>query len=152
LLAGFGVGAAGLLAGCSLFESERRNPSSVGTERDRFSPPGTGRRGASRSPTPVTEETVDDRRNAVEAGADPTGRRPIDDLLRAHSEDTLLVFPDGQYAIEGVALTDPRALGLTAAAGARPTFVPATPTDEGTCSARSPRAGAGRNCQRPAPA
>lgn len=36
--------------------------------------------------------------NVVDAGADPTGTEPIDDVLSEHvADDTLLVFPEGRY-------------------------------------------------------
>lgn len=38
--------------------------------------------------------------DVVEAGADPTGSEPIDDVLEEHNRDgTLLEFPDGDYLI-----------------------------------------------------
>lgn len=38
--------------------------------------------------------------NVVEAGADPTGDVPVDDVLRRHAaDDTLLLFPDGEYLL-----------------------------------------------------
>lgn len=59
---------------------------------------GTSASGASRS----TYETVVD---VVEAGADPTGSEPIDDVLEEYNEDdTYLAFPDGEYLVNELIL------------------------------------------------
>ncbi|WP_336036844.1 thioredoxin domain-containing protein [Halobacterium yunchengense] len=54
-------------------------------------------------------ETVVD---VVEAGADPTGGEPVDDVVEENlDDDTLLEFPDGRYVVNNVDVT-----GLTNAA------------------------------------
>jgi len=59
----------------------------------------------------------------VDAGADPTGGEPIDDLLADRaSDDTLLSFPPGTYRLPPVELLDYDHLGIAAAGDERPTF------------------------------
>jgi len=41
--------------------------------------------------------------DVVEAGADPNGREPINPILEEHAgDDTLLVFPRGEYLMDGI--------------------------------------------------
>lgn len=85
---GSGVGTA-LLAGCG----QRPGPTETET------PPGTD--------TGTPEGPSDERADygtvidMVEAGADPQGGAPIDELLREHAgDDTLLYFREGEYFME----------------------------------------------------
>lgn len=67
-------------------------------------------------------ETIVD---VVDAGADPGGDRPINDVVRENAEeDTLLVFPGGTYAFEPDVLSLPANFGLVAAKGANPALLP----------------------------
>jgi protein-disulfide isomerase len=44
--------------------------------------------------------------NVVEAGADPTGREPVDDVVEEHlDDDTLIKFPDGRYRVNNINFT-----------------------------------------------
>lgn len=63
-------------------------------------PPGT--------PAETPEGPTDERSDygtvvdMVEAGADPDGEEPINDLLTDHAgDDTLLYFPEGEYLVDG---------------------------------------------------
>lgn len=93
---GLGLGAgASLLAGCG----QRPGPSETGTPTG----PGTG------TPSGTTAEPEDVRErygtvvDLVEAGADPEGGEPINDLLSEHAgDDTLLVLPEGEYLMDGL--------------------------------------------------
>lgn len=83
-----GLGTA-LLAGCG----QRPGPSETDT-------PGVPETGTPEEHSGVRDEygTVVD---LVEAGADPDGEAPIDELLREHAgDDTLLYFPAGEYFME----------------------------------------------------
>lgn len=62
--------------------------------------------------------------DVVEAGADPTGRTSVVDVIRRYAgDDTLLVFPPGRYAVdETIALTGFDRFGLV---GNDATLVPA---------------------------
>lgn len=62
--------------------------------------------------------------DVVEAGADPTGRTPVVDVIRRYAgDDTLLCFPPGRYALdETVTLTGFERFGLV---GNGATLVPA---------------------------
>lgn len=82
---------------------------------------------------PLTVSDFDHVVNARDAGADPEGGDPIDDLLRERAwgdGDALLVFPEGRYRVGGVSLSGAGRFGMVAAEGATPTLVPAGPTDE----------------------
>jgi hypothetical protein len=62
---------------------------------------------------------------AVDAGADPTGREPINPILEEFAgDDTLLSFESGTYRLAPTKLTDLSHFGIAAAYGRRPTFVP----------------------------
>ena len=66
----------------------------------------------------------DRRVNLIEAGADPTGGELIDDVIDEEAEDgTLLVLPDGEYAIRDVNLEDMERFGIVGAEGADPRLV-----------------------------
>lgn len=68
--------------------------------------------------------------DAVAAGADPNGERPVNDVLEGHAaDDTLISFEDGTYRLEPIDLSGYRRLGLAAAGSTRPTFV----GDSGHC-------------------
>lgn len=60
----------------------------------------------------------------VQAGADPDGEEPIDDLLTRYADDdTLLSFPAGTYLLPPVNLTEYEHLGIAASHDEHPTFV-----------------------------
>lgn len=64
----------------------------------------------------------------VDAGADPTGQRPIDDVLRSHAaDDTLVTFPPGRYRLETEFVSEVSRLGLQ---GDDATIVPADGNDQ----------------------
>ena len=64
------------------------------------------------------------RVNVVEAGADPTGKRRCDDVLRREAGDGVhLVFPEGRYLV-GDLRFEYDDYGLVAAPGASPVLVP----------------------------
>ncbi|MFD1586444.1 right-handed parallel beta-helix repeat-containing protein [Halorientalis brevis] len=112
----------GVVGGCSLLDPARN--------QDPSSPLWTPQQ-IPRREKPTVDPEFETRLDAVEAGADPTGETPIDHLLTDHTEETLLVFPDGQYAVENVTIERPRNLGWRAADGATPTLVPAESTPAG---------------------
>jgi hypothetical protein len=62
--------------------------------------------------------------NAVSAGADPNGNRPINSLLEGHAgDDTLITFPAGTYRLRPVTLAGHENFGLVSAGDGRATFV-----------------------------
>jgi len=62
----------------------------------------------------------------VEQGGDPNGNERVDALIEdLAGDDTLLMFPDGEYLIRDLDLTGLTNFGLAAADGASPTFVAA---------------------------
>jgi hypothetical protein len=70
---------------------------------------------------------------AVEAGADPEGSTPINDLVARHAgDDTLLSFPAGTYLIRPFKLRDYDHLAIAAAGETRPTFVAEADSFSGT--------------------
>jgi hypothetical protein len=100
------VATAGALAGCSLFRDEE--PSTEGRDPATASPDdgsvGAGAGGeAGDAASPRTTPYADQYRtvvDVVEAGADPTGREAVDDVLQeALGDDTLLYFPQGRYLV-----------------------------------------------------
>jgi hypothetical protein len=95
LLQTLGAAAIGATAGCSFFESDD-TPTPVGpdpgTPADRAGPPGT--RPSPGSLRDVYSSVV----NVVEEGADATGGESVGDVVEsAVDDDTLLVFPRGEY-------------------------------------------------------
>lgn len=70
-------------------------------------------------------------KNVVDSGIEPGGGNPIDDRLTdLMADDTLLIFPDGRYAVERLEVGGYDNLGLVSAKGAAPTIVPAVPSNE----------------------
>jgi len=66
--------------------------------------------------------------NIVDAGADPTGHKPIDEVLRSHAaDDTLIEFPPGRYRVEAEFISDVSRFGMR---GEDATIVPADGNDE----------------------
>lgn len=85
----------------------------------------TRRRPRTRRVTPGAYRTVVD---AVEAGADPDGGEPIDGAVEPLlSDDTLVWFPAGTYALGRLHVRDVEHLALQARPGERATIVPARP-------------------------
>ena len=73
------------------------------------------------------ERTVD----IVEAGADPTGSRPIDDVFHDVARDgTLVEFPDGEYLVDHMSLYSLTNFGMRATGDA--TLVPGPNYDDDT--------------------
>ena len=69
--------------------------------------------------------------DAVDAGADPTGEEPIDDLLADRAgDDTLLSFAPGTYRLPPVEIPEYDHFGIAAAGDERPTFR----APEGSCT------------------
>ncbi|NHN49859.1 hypothetical protein G9464_20020 [Halostella sp. JP-L12] len=63
--------------------------------------------------------------DVVDAGADPTGSDPIDGVINQHAGDnTVLVFPDGTYRLDGLSLSGLNNFGMIAADGAEPALRP----------------------------
>lgn len=87
------------IAGCSEQSKGRRSTRGRTTSTPRST------RETSTSPhSPVTtnDHSYENRVDLAEAGADRTGSEPIDEVLREHIEDdTKLVFPEGEYLLEG---------------------------------------------------
>ena len=69
--------------------------------------------------TASAEKRHDTIVNMVEAGADPSGETPIDPVLaRVAGDDTLLVFPEGEYLLAEFRRDDLANFGMVAPAGA----------------------------------
>ena len=86
------------------------------------------------TPTPPTIEAPQVRHadeygtvvDVVAAGADPEGREPVNEVVRAHAgDDTLLSFRGGTFQLLPIRLDGYDRLGIAAAGEERPTFVPA---------------------------
>lgn len=70
-------------------------------------------------------------KNVADAGIDPSADGPIDDRLNELlADDTLLIFPKGEYAVRKLRVGGYSNLGLVSERGATPTIVPATPSDQ----------------------
>lgn len=70
-------------------------------------------------------ETVVD---VTDAGADPGGETPVDDVLsRVAADNTLLLFPPGTYRVDTLELSGYRALGLVAETTHQASIVPNQP-------------------------
>ena len=68
--------------------------------------------------------------DAVEAGADPTGEEPVNDIIEGYAgDDTLLSFPDGSYLLEPITLSGYNEFGIAGQGRSRPTFL----AESGTC-------------------
>jgi len=126
LLAGLGAIATGAVSGCSVLDglSTETEP---GTERTRGE--GRARGDAEESGFGSDDLEIESRIDAVDAGADPTGQVPIDGVLHAHTDGTLLTFPDGRYRVRRVEIHGLSDVAWCAADGASPVFVPAQPAD-----------------------
>ncbi|MFC4549167.1 MULTISPECIES: twin-arginine translocation signal domain-containing protein [Halorussus] len=80
-----------------------------------------------RADPPIARADFDRVVNVVQAGADATGKKPIDSVLNRELRDgTLFVFPDGRYAIDGFDVSGSPRVGMVAAEGATPMLVPTT--------------------------
>lgn len=122
------AGAVGL-AGVTAYSVADR--SSTGEER----PPATPRSDGTTEEPASTDTTTEEQQvrysdefdtvvDAVQAGADPTGGDPIDELLEeVAADDTLLWFPAGSYLLPKVELAGYDHLGIVGALDGRPTFV-----------------------------
>ncbi|WP_424019982.1 hypothetical protein ACOZ4N_20340 (plasmid) [Halorientalis pallida] len=95
LLQALAVGTAGALAGCSFLDAGEQTPGRsppAEVTRDPATGPAAG--GVPARLVAEYDRTV----NVVEAGADNTGSKPVDDVLRSEiDDDTLLYFPRGEY-------------------------------------------------------
>ncbi len=95
LLQALTAGTAGALAGCSFLDSEEETPGGsppAEVTRDPATGPGAG--GVPARLAAEYDRTI----NVVDAGADNTGSKPVDDVLRSEIGDsTLLYFPRGEY-------------------------------------------------------
>ncbi|AQL44932.1 hypothetical protein BV210_19095 (plasmid) [Halorientalis sp. IM1011] len=89
------AGTAGALAGCSFFGSEESTPGETpptDVTRDPERGPGTGD-----APDRLAAD-YDRVVDVVEAGADNSGSKPVDSVIRSEiDDDTLLYFPRGEY-------------------------------------------------------
>ena len=66
-----------------------------------------------------------------DAGADPNGSDPIDDVFEEYvADDTLLVFPDGEYQSGQFFSDSVTNFGMVAADGANPTIRPSAPESD----------------------
>jgi len=118
------------VAGCSSDESEVTS----GPVSDEPDPSSTEEPTPTATPEPSVAERVmrrydnrfDSFVDVTEAGADPDGDAPIDDVLRdAVADDTLLYFPGGTYRIETVKLADAHNFGLVGSREETVIFKPA---------------------------
>ncbi|MFC6823438.1 twin-arginine translocation signal domain-containing protein [Halopelagius fulvigenes] len=70
-------------------------------------------------------------KNVIDAGIDPSADGPIDgELNELLGDDTLLIFPKGEYTLKKLRVSGYNNLGLVSKKGATPTIVPAAPSDE----------------------
>jgi hypothetical protein len=116
------VGAIGLLAGCSVFDSGTETPS--GSETSTPTPSG----GVTGEPETAQRSRFSSVVDVSTIPVDDEGNDPIDAAIENHLEnDTLLVFPDGRYKVGTIRKHDVSNVGLVAADGATPTIVPASP-------------------------
>jgi len=141
LLCSVGVG---VLSGCPGFGDSTETPRATETETteadqetqtDRGTVIDTDESRAKQVPAsalpegvPAVPDGFDDVINVVDAGADPTGEEPIDQMLGDHlGGGTLLVFPQGRYKISKLRLSDLENTGMVAASGTEPVLVPGEP-------------------------
>ncbi|WP_246391651.1 twin-arginine translocation signal domain-containing protein [Halosimplex pelagicum] len=137
--AALGVGA----AGCGSNESEPTDREDAGTLIDPDTPTDTPTATAEPTPTgtptgtPIPEvvaeygDQFDSIVNVVDAGADPEGSEPINDVLTdAIAEDTLVYFPAGRYALDYMEIEDVSGFGLVSIPHERTLLVPNGPVEE----------------------
>jgi len=83
-------------------------------------------------PTTETPESVDVPNadefgtvvDAVEVGADPDGKEPINGILEEFAgDDTLISFPEGTYRLQPITLSDYSRFGIAGLGGGKPMFV-----------------------------
>lgn len=115
------AGLAGLVGITAYNYADGNRPDANGTAE----PPATTEESTTTSEEPVRHadafETVID---VQEAGADPTGAEPIDELLlELATDDTLLSFRPGTYRLPRIELSSYDHLGIAAAHDERPTFL-----------------------------
>ena len=133
--AALGVGA----AGCGSNEREPTDRADAGTRIDPTTPTDTPTATATAQPTqtgtptatPIPEvvaeygDRFDSIVNVVDAGADPEGEEPINDVLTdAIAEDTLVYFPAGRYALDYMEIEDISRFGLVSIPHERTLLVP----------------------------
>lgn len=94
------VSMGGVLSGCSVFQDERHSPTSHPIGPTSENPEVRTR---TRPLPSQLEEQYETIVNVVDAGADNTGRRPINNILEAeYGDDTLLYFPSGEYVLDDI--------------------------------------------------
>ncbi|WP_276282146.1 hypothetical protein [Halorussus caseinilyticus] len=112
---------AGLLAGCGEFGTETTRETTETTARETPREVGTAEttsRGDPERRETTTAELVEAADygtvvNVADAGADPTGGKPIDSILDGRTgDDTLLYFPPGRYRLTEWRATGYRNLGV----------------------------------------
>ncbi len=70
-------------------------------------------------------ERFDSIVDVTDAGADPSGSRPIDGVVRSEAaDDTLLVFPEGRYRVDALSMPAPDGFGFVAPVGVDAAIVP----------------------------
>lgn len=120
-LAGATAAAAAAIAGCG---GSDRDDGGESDRDDRRDPPTPTEPDPPPPDTDAFERTVD----IVAAGADPTGREPIGDALRAQAvEDTLVEFPPGRYRLAEEFIPDVSRFGMR---GPDATIVPTDGNDQ----------------------
>lgn len=110
-----------VLAGCPGGNSPQPETKTTSTT------PSATTRGATPAPAVPARysETFDSIVDVTAVGADPTGSKPIGDVVRSHADDgTLFVFPDGTYRIDRLSMQTPDKFGLVAAPDASPAIAP----------------------------
>lgn len=104
-------------------EEPTERPQSATPTEETEEPPPTQSTATAEEPSVRHSEAFGTVVDAVEAGADPTGAEPIDDLFDTDAaDDTLLSFPAGNYRLPQVELDGYDHLGIAAAHDERPTF------------------------------
>ena len=82
-------------------------------------------------PTTDAQSRFDEVVDVTQVGGAADGSEPITEVLREHvADDTLVVFPEGTYAIGRLSLSHLHNVGFHAAGGADVTLVPAAPAAE----------------------
>lgn len=118
-----GVGIAGL-AGCPGDDGPGPETDVSPTNTSTTSTPGTATTPTSRIP-PDYAERFDSIVDITAAGADPSGSRAVDDVIQSvAADDTLIVFPDGQYRIDELSMPAPDNFGFFAPSEADSSIVP----------------------------
>ncbi len=137
--AALGVGA----AGCGSNDREQTDREGAGTRAGPVrltdtptptaEPTPTGTPTATPIPEVVAEygDQFDSIVNVVDAGADPEGEEPVNDVLTdAIADDTLVYFPAGRYALDYMEIENVSGFGLVSIPHERTVIVPNGPIDE----------------------